>query len=69
MTSQKALKEAIKVAGGTTALAKALGTSKQAVNAWLHNGLPPEWVLSVEDATGVSRYDLRPDIYRREMPR
>ena len=66
MTPQKAIKEAIKRAGGTTALAKAIGTSKQNIHIW--DVAPPHWCLSIEKATGVSRYNLRPDIYGREMP-
>lgn len=28
--------------------------------------LPPQYVLKVEAATGVSRHELRPDLYPRE---
>lgn len=30
--------------------------------------LPPIHVLAVEAATGISRHDLRPDIYPRDVP-
>ena len=30
--------------------------------------VPAEYVLRIEAATGVSRHDLRPDIYPREVP-
>ncbi|MEA3390050.1 MAG: YdaS family helix-turn-helix protein [Pseudomonadota bacterium] len=44
------------------------GVSQQAVWKWVSRmkPLPPEHVLTVEEATGVSRHDLRPDIYPRE---
>ena len=44
--------------------------SKAAVWKWLRKGqpLPPEHVLKVEAETGVSRHDLRPDIYPPEAP-
>lgn len=29
--------------------------------------VPAEYVLKIEAATGVSRHDLRPDIYPREV--
>lgn len=50
--------------GSTSALARALGISHTAVRKWRVLGrLPAERVLAVEQATGVSRYELRPDIY------
>ncbi|MGF7202329.1 DNA-binding transcriptional regulator YdaS (Cro superfamily) [Sphingobium olei] len=35
---------------------------------WLRDNrpLPAEHVLAVEEATGISRHDLRPDIYPRD---
>jgi len=37
---------------------------------WLNRNkkLPPEFVLTVEAATGVSRYALRPDIFGYSPP-
>lgn len=48
--------------------AAAIGTSQQLVSYWVRNGkpLPAEYVLKVEGETGISRHDLRPDIYPRE---
>jgi len=75
---RKALKKAIKIAGGETALAeklgmikttrhgKVIGATRQGVHQW--QVAPPHWVLSIEAATGVSRYELRPDIYGKKMP-
>ncbi|TPW26007.1 transcriptional regulator [Pararhizobium mangrovi] len=49
-------------AGGNTGLAKALGNiSPQAIGQWRR--VPAERVLNVEAVTGISRHELRPDIY------
>lgn len=58
---RKALKSALKKAGSPAKLGKIAGVSRQAVNKW--DTCPPEHVLKIEAATGVSRHDLRPDIY------
>lgn len=55
------MKEAINRADGTSALARALGISQAAVSQWRQ--VPVNRVLDVERITGVSRHDLRPDIY------
>jgi DNA-binding transcriptional regulator YdaS (Cro superfamily) len=63
-----ALNAAIAKAGGQNALARLLGISQPAVFHWVKNGkpIPAEHVLKTEGATGISRHDLRPDIYPRE---
>lgn len=63
--TMKVIAEAIQRAGGSTKLGKALGITRQAVEAWKGKGrvVPPEHVLEIEKITGVTRYDLRPDIY------
>jgi DNA-binding transcriptional regulator YdaS (Cro superfamily) len=53
-------------AGGPSALARALSESgpsisPQAISLWAQ--VPAERVLEVERLTGVSRYELRPDVY------
>jgi DNA-binding transcriptional regulator YdaS (Cro superfamily) len=68
-TSQAALARAITVAGGPTALARSLSKLLQkevrhyAVCKWGRARIPAEYVLAIEQATGVSRHDLRPDIF------
>lgn len=42
-------------------IAHALGVTRAAVTKWKR--VPAERVLAVEAITGISRYDLRPDIY------
>jgi DNA-binding transcriptional regulator YdaS (Cro superfamily) len=56
-----ALQRAIKSAGGYTALAKLIGVSRPAVARW--SVVPPLRVLAVEQASGVPRRELRPDLY------
>ncbi|WP_093222699.1 YdaS family helix-turn-helix protein [Sphingomonas sp. NFR15] len=67
-TPFEALTQAVEIAGGQSALGRICGKAQPTVWKWLQNGkhLPPEHVLAVEDATGVSRYLLRPDIYPRD---
>lgn len=61
--SDEALSSAIKAAGGATALGRALRITHAAILKWKRT--PAERVLEVERITGVSRHDLRPDIYPR----
>jgi DNA-binding transcriptional regulator YdaS (Cro superfamily) len=56
-----ALVKAISAAGGQSALAKALNVTPQAVQQWKR--VPPERVLDVERITGISRYELRSDVF------
>ena len=58
-----ALAKAKDAVGGNTGLARAMsgGITPQAVSQWKQ--VPAERVLDVERATGVSRHDLRPDLY------
>lgn len=47
-------------------LARICGVTQPTVWGWINKGrglLPAEYVLAVEEATGVSRHELRPDIY------
>ena len=58
------LKQSIAAAGGMKAMAENLGVRYQAIQQWLARGRPPaERCLAIEKLTGVSRYDLRPDVY------
>ncbi len=59
--NKQALKRAIEAAGGLAALAAPLGISAQAVSQW--DEVPPRRVLAVEKVSGVSRHELRPDLY------
>lgn len=52
-------------AKGQTALAEKIGTVQSNIWQWLYKakkGVPAEWCPKIEAATGVTRYELRPDI-------
>lgn len=50
--------------GGGSALARRIGVSRNAISQWHASGrIPAERVLEIERLTGVSRHDIRPDIY------
>lgn len=68
VTPYCALTQAVESLGSQSELARVCGVSPTAVWKWMKgtDGLPPKYVLRVEAATGVSRHDLRPDIYPRE---
>ncbi len=63
-----ALKGVVERIGSQSATGRMLGVSQAAVWEWLKKGkaLPAEHVLTAERETGVSRHDLRPDLYPRE---
>ncbi len=60
-----ALERAIAAAGGQSALARLIGKTQGHVWHWLKvaKRVPAEAVLAIEDATGVPRHELRPDVY------
>ena len=58
------LQRAVDLAGGQTALAKRIGKTQGHISKWLQRDfIPPDVVLSIERATGISRHELRPDLY------
>ena len=69
-TPFEALTDAVRIAGGQSALARICGKSQPAVWKWLQSSkrLPAEHVIAVEAATRISRHALRPDIYPPEYP-
>ncbi|WP_424799891.1 transcriptional regulator [Pseudomonas sp.] len=59
-----AMASATKAIGSQTALARALGCTPQNVQWMCSTGsIPAKHVLKIEEATGVSRHRLRPDLY------
>lgn len=65
--SVEALKAAINRAGSQSKLADRIGKTQGHISQWLRRGaVPPTMVLKIEGATGISRHDLRPDLYPRE---
>ncbi len=68
ITPFEALQQAVDKAGSQAEIARIAGVSTTAVWKWVQSSkrVPAEFVLKIEAATGVSRHDLRPDIYPRE---
>ena len=64
MRKDRALQEAIREAGGVAALARALDIKTQSISGWTR--CPADRAIDVEVATGgkVTRYELRPDVFR-----
>lgn len=60
--SPSAMDRAINAVGGRRQLALLLGVTYEAVRKF-RNRVPAERVLQIEAVTGVSRYELRPDLY------
>lgn len=65
MDQLQALEKAVEAAGGQSELARRLGKKQSHVWNWLHRDkkVPADMALKIEKATGVSRHDLRPDLY------
>jgi DNA-binding transcriptional regulator YdaS (Cro superfamily) len=64
--STEALKRACTLAGGQKPLADRIGTSQSQVWYWLtrsKKGVPAEFAPRIEEATGVSKSELRPDLW------
>jgi TorA maturation chaperone TorD len=55
------LDQAIRAAGGVSALARKIGISQPSLSNW--SRVPAERVLAVESLTGIDRAVLRPDLY------
>lgn len=55
------LNSAINAAGGVVQLARKIGVAQPSISNW--NKVPAQRVIAVEAATGVSREQLRPDLY------
>lgn len=55
------VEQAAEKAGGVVALARELGIKHTALYSWKR--VPAERVLDVERISGISRHELRPDIF------
>lgn len=70
LSPAEAFRKAVAIIGSQSAMAELVGMTQPAISKILAAGksCPHEdrAVLKVEAATGVSRYDLRPDLYPRE---
>lgn len=66
--AESPLRKAVRVAGGQSAFGRLIGKRQSTVFEWLKLGkpLPAEYVRLVEQKLGVSRFELRPDLYPPE---
>lgn len=66
VTRDSALRKAIGLAGGQTALARRLGIAQSSVAKW--EQIPLSRVLQIESefAGEITRYEMRPDYFERE---
>jgi DNA-binding transcriptional regulator YdaS (Cro superfamily) len=69
MTPPEALAKAVQIAGGQAPFGRVVGVTQGAVWQRLKANKPAAagWVLRAEEATGISRHYLRPDIYPVEQ--
>lgn len=59
-----ALDRAVEAVGSQLALANALGIKSPSISGWYdRKKIPVERVIAIESATGVSRHELRPDVF------
>lgn len=64
MDSQTPLQKAIVAAGSQQNLASQLGIRSASISEWKSRGrIPVERVRSIESVTGISKHELRPDIF------
>ena len=55
---------AIAICGNQQELARRIGRSQQVVSYWKRKKtVPPEAVPAIEAATGISRHEMRPDVF------
>jgi TorA maturation chaperone TorD len=59
------LDRAIDAAGGVAQLARKIGISQPSVSNW--SKVPAQRVIAVEAATGISRGELRPDLFSKQL--
>ena len=57
----RGLAKAVKAVKSKSALARMLDVERATISAWYR--IPEGWVAKVEQATGVPRHELRPDLY------
>ncbi|WP_349256594.1 YdaS family helix-turn-helix protein [Allosphingosinicella sp.] len=65
LAAHRAFARCVAAARSQSAFERATGAKQQKVSYWLRKKmlLPGEYVLAAESAYGVSRHDLRPDLY------
>ncbi len=69
MTKLNPLQTAIDIAGSQSALSRLTGVPQPTLSRWLHRyggRVSAEAAVAIERATGVSRQELRPDLWSEE---
>lgn len=64
--SKEFLLQAIEIVGGQSQLADLLDIKQGHVSMWVNRNKkapPAQYVLKIEEATGISRHKLRPDVF------
>lgn len=62
--SDSLIPRAGRAAGSQSAFGRLLGKRQSTIQGWLKAGrISPEYVIPVERVTGISRHELRPDLY------
>ena len=63
--SKRGIDKAIAYFGSQSALANALGVTRASVSHWFvgKHKIPAKWCVEIEKKTGVSRKELRPDLF------
>lgn len=69
LTPASAFRKAATIVGSQARMAEVCGKKQPTISKRLKAGKPaePEEVLAIEAETGISRHDLRPDLYPQEM--
>ncbi|WP_083490771.1 YdaS family helix-turn-helix protein [Stenotrophomonas humi] len=59
------IRKAVDLAGTQSALAKSIGAAPSFVSQWVTGRRPvaPKYARAIEQSFGVSRHDLRPDVF------
>ena len=66
MSKPKVFDRIVQAVGTQRELAKALGVRPQSLTKWKNSGrVPANRVLEVERITGISRHEIRPDVFGR----
>ncbi len=67
MQTMNQISSLFRQAGGVALVARQIGAPLGTVSAWVTRGrIPAERVLEVERITGISRHELRSDLYPKE---
>lgn len=67
LNSMSNIQPAIDKAGSQSALARALGVTRQVIQAWKIRGVPVARAVEIEHALGVPKEITRPDVFSRKQ--